>query len=146
MNLHGMARGLIQEVFPDETVTLYKSAGFVNIEGTAYPKWEEGREARSQTQTEKEDALAHLTGDLGETPVTRKFYLYASEGDAPQGADRPDGKGGDMIRCPDGTWWLITAVIKDFSRAGWVSVRGALQSAPPDFSHSQWSADENDLP
>jgi len=41
-------------------------------------------------------------------------------------------------------WWLVEAVIEDFSLSGWVSVRATLQVKAPDFSSSPWYTEGDD--
>jgi hypothetical protein len=127
-----MIRNLIGTVNPDETVTVFHSAGSENAFGKVTPKYHPGEAVTAQVQVEKESALAHKTEAIGVTEVTRKFYLAAGPGDMTMGIDRPGGRGGDMIRRADGTWWLVTAVLKDFASSGWVAVRGTLQATPPE--------------
>lgn len=140
LNLHALARPFIGAVHPEEEVTLYQSVGQVNELGVIKPKYAAPKILRAQVQSVGDAALSHAD-KVGQNDVTRHFYLFATPGNAPAGVVRPLARGGDMIqRCPEhgNTWWLVTATPEEFSRAGWVCVRGTLQVKAPDFSVSDW--------
>ena len=84
-----------------------------------------------QVQSPKPDSLAHLADNIGSVEATRKAWIKGPG--FPSGIRRPDGRGGDMIRRADGTWWLVTEVSEDFSKAGWISVVITLQVEAPDI-------------
>lgn len=135
INLHKIVRGAITSVHADETVLLYKSAGQQNIAGAVEPVYNESETLAAQIQSESDDAL-YYSGNAGENEITRRFYLYAdSLIGRPAGIIRTLARGGDLIyRQEESTWWLITAVIDDFSRVGWVCVRANMQIKPADYS------------
>jgi hypothetical protein len=43
-----------------------------------------------------------------------------------------------VFQLEDQTWWLVDAVLKDFTRSGWCSVRATVQVKATDFSYSDW--------
>jgi hypothetical protein len=130
MNLHAIARRAVSSVNAEETVTLYRNIGHTSEDGVLTPEWAPPETVSAQVQTEKEDAL-QWANETGSVVVTRKFYLFGTPLDRAEGIDRPRGKGGDVLKRTDGTWWLITAVLEDFSGSGWTSVRGTLQTGAP---------------
>ncbi|MDR1039259.1 MAG: hypothetical protein LBR80_03670 [Deltaproteobacteria bacterium] len=130
MNLHALARGLVSLVQKEETVELVRCTGQDMVGGKAVPRYAPPVAVRARVQSEKED-MQQFKDETLSTVWTRKFYFDGTPADFPRGIDRPGGKGGDMIRTGDGTWWLVTAVLEDFSGAGWVSVRGTRQTEGP---------------
>lgn len=139
MNLHQLARAAVTAVHPDEALTIYRSVGQKNVTGVAKPVYEKGQSVKGQVQSEKDDALYHANL-TGQNQTVRKIFLYAESSGAlkPAGIIRPLARGGDLIQRTDGAWWLVTAIIEDFSDVGWVCVRAALQTKEPDFSASDW--------
>lgn len=137
LNLHSLVSPLVAVVHPEEEVTLYQSTGQENVHGTIKPKYAAPQQVRAQVQSVGDAALSHAD-KVGQNDVTRHFYLFASPRNAPAGVVRPLARGGDMIQRKNTTWWLITATPEEFSRAGWVCVRGTLQVKAPDFSASDW--------
>ena len=51
----------------------------------------------------------------------------------------PITRNGDVIQRNDGTYWLVTAVLEDWSWDGWCNVGVHMIVTPPDFSASEWS-------
>jgi hypothetical protein len=140
-NLHAIVRKSITGVHPDEECTLYMSAGQINDKGNIYPKYYPGIEVKAQIQTMREDTLTASEFGVGVTESLRRFYLYSD----PPGADvsvlgvyRPLLKGGDIIKRADGTYWLVTSIVRDFTKVGWICVLAVLQVDAPDFTHSDW--------
>lgn len=136
MNLHGIARNVIQAAHAEEPLTLYQSTGQVNEKGRLTPIYAEPLSVSGQVQTENDEKLYHAYA-TSQDEITRRIYLY-TEKLRPAGIVRPQARGGDMIERGDGTWWLVTGVLDDFSGAGWVCVRVTLQVNKPDFSASPW--------
>jgi len=90
-------------------------------------------------------------------PLSRggDMILLGPEAPDPQVADQSSGSatepGADTTPAGPGPgvtpgWWLVEAVIEDFSLSGWASVRATLQVKAPDFSYSPWHTDEGDRP
>jgi hypothetical protein len=130
MNLHLIARNAINSIHPDEVCILYRSTGQYHSYGKLIPKYADGIQVTMQVQTEKESILTHSQEDMGITQETRKFWLNAT--DPPiSGVDRLNVRGGDLIKRQDGTWWLVTTVVKDFLKIGWISVKCTRQLEPP---------------
>lgn len=132
INLHALARTMIAAVHPEEEVTMYQSAGQVNVLGQIKPLYAAPKVVMAQVQSVGDAALAHAD-KVGQNDITRHMYLHADAANPPAGLVRPLAKGGDMIQRGDGTWWLVTATPEDFSSVGWVLVRVTLQVKAPDI-------------
>ena len=133
INLHTAVRPGISAVHPDESATLYRSIGQTTLaDGKITSAYAPGVAVRAQVQSQNPDALGH-DGETARTGESRRFYLFSSPEPElkVQGVHRPLSRGGDMLMLADGTWWLVDALIEDFSRSGWVCVRGTLQVKGP---------------
>lgn len=136
LNLHSLVRGVIATVHPDEDVLLYQSTGSANVKGQPIPVYAPPQALRAQVQSENDEALQHIE-KVNESDIVKRFYLTANAAMRPAGVMRPLSRGGDMIQRADGTWWLITGTIDDFSAVGWVAVRATMQTKGPDLSGGQ---------
>lgn len=136
MNLHALVRGAITPLHPDETVTLRQSVGQQNVRGRITPVYAPAQTVAAQVQSLGQNDLAQVE-QTSSTKADRKAYLFApSPSLPPQGIVRPVARNGDMLRRPDGTWWLVTAMIEDFTASGWVCVGITQQVDGPDLSIS----------
>lgn len=71
---------------------------------------------------------------VSSTRIDRKAYLFAPDAPVPpQGTVRSLARTGDMLERADGTWWLVTVLIEDFTASGWVCVGIAQQVDGPDL-------------
>jgi hypothetical protein len=138
LNLHNVVRGAITAIHPDETVTLYQSAGQRNVKGKIVSIYNEPQEVKANFQPLDSDALKHVEV-IGNTPISEQVFLYS---DAPMpiaGQQRlPITRTGDIIKRSDGTYWLVTVVLEDWTWDGWCNVGVHIQTTPPDFSASDW--------
>ena len=133
-DLHTVVRGAVTAVHPDERVVRYRSVGQSNVRGKMVPAYAEPETLDAQIQSEKDDALYHAAR-ADENSVTRTFYLRtpAGLGSRVAGIVRPLARNGDMFFRPeDGTWWLVVAVVEDFSSVGWSRARCTLQVNGPE--------------
>lgn len=136
MNLHNLVRGAITTLHPDETVTLRQSTGQQNVRGRITPVYAPAQVVNAQIQSLGQNDLAQVE-QTSSTKIDRKAYLYAPVPSLPpQGIVRPLARNGDMIQRSDGTWWLVTAMIEDFTASGWVCVGITQQVDGPDLSLS----------
>jgi len=142
INLHQIVRGTTASLHPDVPATLHRSTGqTTGGGGQVKATYGEGRPIIVQAQSEKPSELYH-SNNVGQENVSRKFYLNSgpSMAELTTGIIREVGRNGDMFQISAGadwfagTWWLVTALIEDFSRSGWVAVRATLQLNPPDFA------------
>ena len=132
MNLHGIVRGAIPALHPDETVILRQSVGQENIKGRIVPVYAPGQTVTAQIQSLGSDDLQHSEA-VNLTQRDRKAYLYAPDATLPPtGIVRPLARNGDMLQRADGSWWLVTAMLEDFTASGWVCVGIVQQLKGPD--------------
>lgn len=136
INLHGLVRSAITALHPDEVVILRQSVGQRNARGRITPEYAPAQTVQAQIQSLGQNDLAQAE-QTSNTRVDRKAYLHApNPALSPQGIVRPFARNGDMLQRPDGTWWLITAMIEDFTASGWVCVGITQQVRGPDLSAS----------
>ena len=140
INLHNVVRGVITSVHSDEECVLYQSVGQVNVKGKVIPVYAEPQTIRASWQPLDTDALRQYEA-VNQTPCSEQVFLY-SEGYGVSGQHRlPITRTGDILMREDGTYWLITKVLEDWTWDGWANVGVDRQVDPPDFSASEWSDD-----
>lgn len=136
LNLHKIVRGAITRLHDDVGATLYRSTGeFEEGEhGDPVQVFAEGIPVRIQIQTLSADVIQHVD-DINRAASLRKIYVHSSEdaGRRLWAMMRPLSRTGDYLNDELGRWWLINAVIEDFTRAGWISAQAQLQTTPPQF-------------
>ncbi|MDR0339548.1 MAG: hypothetical protein LBH65_04655 [Desulfovibrio sp.] len=140
INLHAIVRPAINALHPDIKATLYQSIRQATCpDGGVKSIYAPGVSITAQMQSEGPGALYHADR-VGMEEVGRKFYLFSTPELEKRvaGIVRPLSRGGDVFQLDDQTWWLVDAVLEDFTRSGWASVRATLQVKPPDFSASEW--------
>lgn len=131
INLHALVRGAVTALHPDEAVTLYQSTGQSNELGRIVPAYAEPQTVQAQIQSLSAEDLAHME-DASRTEISRKAYLFAPDAALPPaGIVRPLARSGDMLQRADGTWWLVTGIIEDFTASGWVCVAITQQVEGP---------------
>ena len=134
INLHAIVNPVISSLHQNIPATLYRSTGMTLLpEGQSQPVYDpNGLPVEAQVQNEGADTLFHADR-VGQEEVSRKMYLYSSADLATRvaGIVRPLSRTGDMMQLDNGTWWLVNAVLEDFTRSGWVSVRATMQVNPP---------------
>jgi hypothetical protein len=130
MNLHGIVRGAIGTVNPDQAVTYRASTGYsTGADGTRTPTYAADVTVSAQVQALSGQDLKH-TDFLNIQGVKRAVYLFGNT----QGVVRPDVKGGDLLVFPQalgGTpqTWLVVVVLETWNpdRLGWCKVGVVLQ-------------------
>lgn len=143
-NLHGLVRQAITALHPDETVTLRQSIGQGNVRGRLTPVYGPAQMVQAQIQSLGQNDLAQREA-TSNTRIDRKAYLFAPDANLPpQGIVRPLSRTGDMIQRADGTWWLVTAMIEDFTASGWVCVGITQQVDGPDLNASEQDGEAAD--
>lgn len=134
MNLHGIVFNAIGAVNPHETVEWYRAipTEVDSFERTC-PQWRAPLKIKAQIQSESEAALFH-SDNVGKSSTSRKVYLFsrAKLRIQPAPSIREVGRGGDVLRFPDGSWWGISAILEQFSNVGWCSVRATMLNRVPD--------------
>ncbi len=142
-NLHSIVNPIIQTLHPNVSAALYRSTGQTNVKGEIKATYAEGVPVECQIQSESAETLAHANL-VGSEEVSRRFYLFSSQTNTDRVASivRPIARNGDFIHIGDtggwyaNSWWLCTAIVEDFTRAGslgWSCVRCTLQVTPPDI-------------
>ena len=142
LNLHDIVRPAITFNKADSGFTVFRSVGQVNNRGVITAIYERYDGFKGQFQSEGDSALYHA--DLGtQSTVIRKLYLYAPDNisDRVWSVYRNQSRSGDFIRDDKGEYWLVSAVLEDFSQCGWECVRVTLQSVKPSIKDK----DGNDL-
>lgn len=123
-NMHGLVRGLIQTINPDETVTLKTSTGYDTLgDGTQVPQYSTQSYPGSQIQALSGDDLKQIA-NLNLQGTLRKGYFY---GDV-QAIVRAAGRGGDVIIRADSSVWLVTHVLETWANGAWCAVVLTLQN------------------
>lgn len=136
LNLHSLVRSAVAALHPDEVVTLRQSVGQRNARGRLTPVYGPAQTVRAQIRSLGRDDLTHAE-HVGSTRIDRKAYLCAPDPALPpHGVVRASARNGDMLQRADGTWWLVTAVIEDFTASGWVCVGITQQVDGPDLRAS----------
>ena len=139
LNLHGIVRSVITAVHPDEGCTLYQSAGQKNVLGVVTTVYNPPQAIKANWQPLDSQTLQHLER-MGDTKASEQVFLYSNTDMPVSGVQRvPITRTGDIIKRWDGTYWLVTSVIEDWSARGWANVGVTEQVTPPDFSASDWS-------
>lgn len=137
INLHAIVRSGITTINPDELVTLYQSAGQVNIDGLVSAKYAEGAETWAQWQPNDENTLEH-TEKINKTKDSEQVFLYSDTINPIAGIRRKlKPRTGDMIKRGE-EWYLVTSILEDWSPVGWINIEVTMQTKAPDFSASDW--------
>lgn len=147
VNLHQVVRGAIPLLHPDEHVLLIQSTGQENVRGIVSPTYADAVSVIAQIQSMGNDDLRAMN-DTWRVEHQRKCYLFSETpaGIIPQTIVRTLERGGDLLRRADGSWWLITGMMEDFSNAGWVSVRIVEQLTVPAEAQAKADAYDNPTP
>ena len=115
MDLHGVVRGAIPAVNPDETVAVSISAGYTqNPDGSTAPAYDTSPYVAQVQALQYRDLLQIQSLNIQGT--RRKMYFFG-EVDA---IVRMLNKGGDVITRSDGTEWLVAFVFEQWP--DWCSV------------------------
>ena len=142
INVHALVRQAVTALHPDETVTLRQSIGQRNVRGRITPVYGPAQVVQAQVQSLGQNDLAQREA-TSNTRIDRKAYLFAPDGALPpQGIVRLLARTGDMLQRADGSWWLVTAMMEDFTASGWVCVGITQQVDGPDLSASEEGADD----
>ena len=143
LNLHNVVRSAITSIHPDETVTLYQSDGQANVRGKVTAKYKEPITVKANFQPLDTDALKHIEA-FNQTPISEQVFLYSDMDSPVTGQARlPETRTGDFIKRADGTFWLVTAILEDWTWDGWCNLGVHQQTTPPDFSASEWYEDDD---
>lgn len=131
MNLHAIASRATRVISPVLIGTVFVSAGQVTAkDGSQTPIWCKFENVAMDVQALTGGDLRHIDA-LNIQGTMRAIYLNGNV----EGADRPVGKGGDVIwfNSPllGGRYWLVTQVLEAWDADGWVKVAVTMQDAAP---------------
>lgn len=138
INLHDIVRPAITFNKADSGFTVFRSTGQTNTRGVITATYARQDGYKGQFQSEGDSALYHA--ELGtQSTVIRKLYLYAPDDLKSRvwSVYRTQSRSGDYIRDEKGQYWLVTAVLEDFSECGWECVRVTLQSVKPSIKDAE---------
>lgn len=138
VNLHHVVRSAITSIHPDEVVTLYQSNGQTNVRGVVKATYKAPVAVKANFQPLDSDALKHIEM-FNQTPISEQVFLYSDMDSPVTGQARlPSVRTGDFILRGDGTYWLVTAVLEDWTWDGWTNLGVHQQTTEPDFTASDW--------
>lgn len=125
MDLNGIVSGYVASVNPQLKCSLQRSLGYSTDEsGNRAPYYDVPIDLYLQAQALQYNDLMQISGM---NIQGKKLAMYI-EGDW-EGLVRSDNKGGDLITLPDGTVWLCTLVLENWSAsAGWTKICAVLQN------------------
>ncbi len=131
LNLHDIVRSAITQNYADAELKIYRSLGQENVSGVVTALYAPAEPIRGNFQSEGDAALDHANL-AGQNTIIRKLYLYSSDDrkTRPWSVYRPLARTGDYIEDSKGGIWIISAVLEDFSDAGWECVRCTFQQTP----------------
>lgn len=136
MNLHAVVRGAITAVARDLPAELYTMTGEQERgeRGDLLPVFSGPVPVLGQWQSIKADEIIK-TERINEATTVRRVYLRATDdaSSRPWASWRPLGRSGDLLKDDRGAFWLVDAVIEDFTHEGWVCVQAVLQTVAPRF-------------
>jgi hypothetical protein len=126
MNLNALVAPIIGAVNPEQPITVYLSTGPgpTGVDGKRVPTYATPITATMQVQPITTGDLRKLEG-LNLQGKFTKLYLNG----ALRGLERINSLGGDLVVLPDGTTYLIKAVLEGWTpTAGWCAVAAVLQN------------------
>ena len=136
LNLHDIVRSAITQNYADAELKIYRSLGQENVSGVVTALY---------APAEGDAALDHANL-AGQNTIIRKLYLYSSDDrkTRPWSVYRPLARTGDYIEDSKGGIWIISAVLEDFSDAGWECVRCTFQQTPISLNIKESENDDGD--
>lgn len=136
LNLHDIVRPAITVNLADQPFTLIRACDNENTEGIVTSYYEKVQGLYGNFQSEGDATLDHAEM-AAQNSIVRRLYLYApdSQKDRAWSVFRPLSRSGDFILDKNGDYWLVVAVLEDFSEAGWECLRVQLQQTPPNITY-----------
>lgn len=117
-DVFGLARAAVAVARPEEPLELRRWAGQENVRGRLTPRWHAPRRVAGSVRSLGADEL-RLLEDQARVQVQRKVYLRADvfrdAADARRNRPADIGIGKTLLRRADGSWWLVTGALEDFS-------------------------------
>lgn len=116
INLRGMANQAIQPINKNQSIAITRQSGYTtNSDGSRVPNTVTITVLASQVQALSASELRQLEG-LNISTETRGIYFYGES----HGVTRAGQNAGDKITLADGSKWLVTSVIEQWT--DWVKV------------------------
>lgn len=129
VNLNAVVAPIIGAISPQQPVTVYLSAGpgATAADGSRAPTYADSFEAVAQIQPITTGDMRKLEG-LNLQGAFEKLYLNGQL----RGLQRINSLGGDLVVLPDGTTYLVKAVLEAWrfvsAGEGWCAVAAVLQN------------------
>ncbi len=125
MNLQSIVAPYISAVNPSLRGSWRQSNGEETFaDGTRKPRYAYAEGVDIQCQALSFKDLVQVNG-LNMGGVKQAFYVNGNI----EGVSRPDARGGDLFKLPDGSIWLVALVLENWNRtAGWTKVAVVLQN------------------
>ncbi len=129
MNLAEIALNSFCIFGKNEEVELYQSAGEINHNGLITKLYYPSIKLNCHIQPESIGKLEYKEARDVSSYISRFYYSCSQT--ALSSLDSIRGSNGDLFKCKDGTIWLLTEIIDDFSSdndfSSWQCARGILQ-------------------
>ena len=144
MNLHDIVRGAITINLEDQSFTLLRSTASGVTNGVRVAKYVKVEGLKGNFQSEG-DAALNFSNNAAQNTIVRRLYLYADSDRATRAWSiyRPLARSGDYIVNAKGEYWQVSAVIEDFSDAGWECLRVTFQQTDPKLTIVEPTLDED---
>ena len=144
MNLHDIVRGAITINLEDQPFTLLRSTASGVTNGVRVAKYVKVEDLKGNFQSEG-DAALNFSNNAAQNTIVRRLYLYADSDRASRAWSiyRPLARSGDYIVNNKGEYWQVSAVIEDFSDAGWECLRVTFQQTDPKLTIVEPTLDED---
>ena len=132
MNLHDIVRGAINVNLEDQSFTLLRSTASGVTNGVRVAKYVKVEGLKGNFQSEG-DAALNFSNNAAQNTIIRRLYLYATSDRSTRAWSiyRPLARSGDYVLNDKGEYWQVSAVIEDFSDAGWECLRVTFQQTDP---------------
>jgi hypothetical protein len=123
VNLHAIVSRIVAAINPSIDVKIYPSTGSeTQSDGTRKPIYGTPYVLKGQVQALEYRDIVQLNG-LNIQGQRRAIYL----GGDVETLIRVHGRGGDLIKFPDGSTWLVAHMLENWTQDGWVKVVATLQ-------------------
>lgn len=144
MNLHDIVRGAINVNLEDQPFTLLRSEGSGVVNGVRVSKYRKVEGLKGNFQSEGDTAL-NFSNNAAQNTIIRRLYLYADSDRSTRAWTiyRPLARAGDYVLNDKGEYWQVSAVIEDFSDAGWECLRVTFQQTDPKLTIIEDTPTEN---
>ena len=145
MNLHDIVRGAINVNLEDQSFTLLRSTASGVTNGVRVAKYVKVEGLKGNFQSEG-DAALNFSNNAAQNTIIRRLYLYATSDRSTRAWTiyRPLARAGDYVLNDKGEYWQVSAVIEDFSDAGWECLRVTFQQTDPKLTIVEPDVSEDD--